>query len=74
MGMRTYTTYHIGDGHNTEYTVNHNLGSTNVMVSAYEDDGQYVMLHAEPITDNSVRIKFWSAPDGGDLTLEITTP
>jgi hypothetical protein len=43
-------------------------------VSAYEDDGQYVMLHAEPITDNSVRIKFWSAPDGGDLTLEITTP
>lgn len=69
--MTTYTTSTFGNGREHDFLFEHNLGSEDIDVVAYENNGQLVMLNSTPVTRDAVRVTFWGAPRRGELTLEV---
>jgi hypothetical protein len=64
----------IGDGSNTEYTVNHNFGTRDVVVQIRENSSPYGYVTPEDIqaTDiNSVAVSFVVAPTVGQYRVII---
>jgi len=58
-----YTTP-FGDAGNTQYTINHNLGTQDVVVSVYKNASPYsqVIVDVEHTDINNITVKFSSAP------------
>jgi hypothetical protein len=70
--IRKYATA-VGDGSATSFTVTHNLGTKNVMVSIYYTGGTFdeVLADVQHTTSNSLTILFSSAPSAGQFTVVV---
>ena len=64
----------VEPGGTTEFTITHNLGSTDVIVQVWEnyDDFKLLAVETEIIDANSIRVTILPAPTGGqDFDIHI---
>jgi hypothetical protein len=63
----------VGDGSNTSYTVTHNLGTRDVMVSVRETSSPYAKVEPDiaMTTTNTVTISFAVAPTSNQYTVTV---
>jgi len=64
LGFTTKFSEAIGDGSTLSYTVTHNLGTRDVIVTVYKNSSDYEVVFADVkhATDNTVTVAFASAP------------
>ena len=64
----------IGDGANLEYTVNHNLGTQDIVVQLWSTSSEGLPLYEVAIMDdNSVKISFEETIGSGEVSVVITS-
>lgn len=62
----------VGNGISTTYAVAHLLGTEEVNVGAYDQTGQYTLIHSTPVTKDVVEVEFMYAPQPGEYTIEVS--
>ncbi len=63
----------VGDGTTTVFTVTHNLGSRDVVVSIRETASPYAQVYTdvEMTTDNTITLRFAEAPSSNQYTVTV---
>ena len=63
----------VGDGTTTVFTITHNLGSRDVVVSIRETSSPYAQVYTdvEMTTENSITLRFAEAPSSNQYTVTV---
>lgn len=62
----------VGNGVSLEYKIAHCLDTLDVNVSAYEQNGQYVLIDYEIINKDVVSVQFLIPPQPGEMIVEVS--